>query len=230
MNAPFAIRLLAAALFCFMVSGILPVHAAGFFPGSGASVTVSPADNRNTSSLSGKFLVASKGMRDPRFAETVIILIDHGNGGALGVIINKPSEAPVAALLQDIEELQKIRDVIFIGGPVAVNQLLLLVRTPTKPVNSKKVFGNVYVTSDASVIGGTVKNRNRGERFRIYSGYAGWAPGQLEREIARGDWQVTDSDAVTVFDKDSSTIWPDLIMKSSVIMVNLFHGNRVFPY
>jgi putative transcriptional regulator len=167
----------------------------------------------------GKFLVASRGMRDPRFSETVILLIDYSNQGAVGVIINRPSDINLSEILPTIKGLKDRDDVIHIGGPVGMNQLLLLVRSRVQPDDSRQVFRDVYVSSDQKALEKAIQNRQKGWGFRIYSGYAGWAPRQLDNEISRGDWHVAPADANIIFNAEPARIWPDLIQKSAVIQV-----------
>ena len=164
----------------------------------------------------GKFLVASRRLRDPNFKETVVLLIDYGLGGAMGLIINRPSEVKLATVFPDIKELKERKDTIYVGGPVAVNQMLLLVGSPQVPEASKEVTQDVYISSSWKVLERLMKNVVKDERFRIFAGYAGWAPNQLDFEKARGDWHVLKADAETVFDKKPSEVWQELILRASV--------------
>lgn len=169
----------------------------------------------------GKFLVASRRLRDPNFKETVVLLIDYGRDGAMGLVINRPTEVKLATVFPDIEELKERKDTIYVGGPVAVNQLLMLVRTPKLPEESQQVTQDVYISSSWKVLERLMKNAAKDERFRIFAGYAGWAPNQLDFEMARGDWHVLKADAETVFDKEPSAIWQELILRASVKWVRV---------
>ncbi len=178
------------------------------------------SDNlRSEASLSkGKFLVASRDLRDPRFSETVVLLIDYDWQGAMGLVINRPTELKLSRLLPEIEELKQRTDTVYFGGPVALSQVLLLIRSGSQPEESRRVFEDIYVSSSRAVLERMVKNADGGARFRVYAGYAGWAPGQLDREVSRGDWHVLQADAETVFDKAPSEIWPELIRRSTVVI------------
>jgi len=169
----------------------------------------------------GRFLIASRQLLDPHFAESVVLLIEYNNNGALGVIINRPSEMKLSAVLPEIEGLEQRPDTIYLGGPVARNQLLLLIRTSSPPEGSRHVFKDIHVSSSQAVIQRMIKNPESEERFRAYAGYAGWAPGQLDSEIATGGWHVLRADVETVFDKSPSEIWPDLIQRSSAQWVRV---------
>lgn len=169
----------------------------------------------------GRFLIASRQLVDPHFAETVVLLIEYNQHGAMGVIINRPTELKLSEVLPEIDVLRERSDTIYLGGPVAKNQLLLLIRTSSPPEGSRLVFEDIHVSSSQAVIQRMIKNPEGEERFRVYAGYAGWAPGQLDNEIATGGWHVLRADAETVFDKSASEIWPDLIHRSSAQWVRL---------
>lgn len=169
----------------------------------------------------GKFLVAARKLADPNFSQTVVLLVDYDQGGAMGVIINRPTEMKLSKVFKDIKELQKRTDTVFSGGPVLRNQLLLFVRTGTAPEGSLRVLQDVYVVSKLSLIEQMIKNEEKGDRFRVYAGSASWAPGQLEQEIKRGAWHILPADADTVFNKVPSEIWPVLIQRSSLKFVQV---------
>lgn len=175
----------------------------------------SPARFQSEAELSkGKFLVASRHLRDPNFSQTVILLIDYDWHGAMGLVINRPTEVRLSTVLPEIEELQQRTDTVYRGGPVARGQMLLLIQSGSQPEGSRHVFEDIYLSSSRTVLQGMFADA--GKRFRVYAGYAGWAPGQLDQEVSRGDWHVLQADADTVFDKASSEIWPELIRRSSV--------------
>jgi len=169
----------------------------------------------------GKFLVASRRLRDSNFKETVVLLIDYGQDGAMGLVINRPSKIKLATVFPDIKELKERKDTIYVGGPVAVNQMLLLVGTPLVPEASQEVTQDVYISSSWKVLERLMKNAAKDKRFRIFAGYAGWAPNQLDFEVSRGDWHVLKADAETVFDKKPAEIWQELILRASVKWVRV---------
>ena len=169
----------------------------------------------------GKFLVAARKLADPNFSQTVVLLVDYDQGGAMGVIINRPTEMKLSMVFKDIKDLQKRTDTVFFGGPVLRNQLLLFVRTGTAPEGSLRVLQDVYVVSKLSLIEQMIKNEEKGDRFRVYAGSASWAPGQLEQEVKLGAWHILPADADTVFNKAPSEIWPELIQRSSLKFAKL---------
>jgi putative transcriptional regulator len=172
----------------------------------------------------GKFLVAAKSMEDPRFQETVILLVRHGPDGAMGMIVNLPTGVSISSALPNIRELRKITDKVFVGGPVAGNQLFLLIRTDRTPEGSLHVFKHTYVSSSITTLRHMARDKKSRKRFRVFAGYAGWAGGQLEREVARGSWYVMEAEEKLIFDKDPSDLWQKLISRHSGIMVKLLPG------
>jgi len=165
----------------------------------------------------GKFLVASRRLQDPNFRETVVLLIDYGLDGAMGLVINRPSAVKLATVFPDIKELKQRKDTIYVGGPVDVNKMLLLIRSPKLPEGANEVTPGVYLSSSWKVLEDLMKKKpTKDERFRLFAGYAGWAPSQLDFERTRGDWHVLKADAETVFLKNPSELWPELIRRVTV--------------
>lgn len=163
----------------------------------------------------GKFLVAARKLRGSNFAETVVLLIDYNKRGAMGVIINRPTKLPLSNVLPEIKELQKRTDTVYFGGPVEVSRIMMLIQSADPSKGSIKVFNNVYISSSYAVLQQMVDKANSDERFRIYAGYAGWAAGQLDAEVSRGDWHIVAADAKTVFELEPSKVWPEMIMRAS---------------
>jgi putative transcriptional regulator len=202
------------------LSSLLPVgtelsgqHAV-LLPARFSTSFLSQGPSRPESGLAkGRFLVASRHLGDPNFSKTVILLIDYNQNGAIGVVINRPTEVQVSTLLPDIQGLKKRNDLVYLGGPVATNQMLLLVRSTSQPEGSLNVFEDVYTIPSQTVFQQMI---DTGARFRAYVGYAGWAPSQLDFEVSRGDWYIVQADPATVFDKAASEIWPELIQRSEV--------------
>ncbi len=163
----------------------------------------------------GRFLVASRNAKDPRFSETVVLLVEYSARGAMGLIINQPTGVRLSELVPEMEGLKDRQDTVYDGGPVNRNQLLLLARTGSRPPESLHVFGDVYISSSRLTLQQMIDRGGAKEKFRLYVGYAGWAAGQLDREIARGDWHVVRADAETIFDRKPSEVWPELIRRAA---------------
>jgi putative transcriptional regulator len=167
----------------------------------------------------GMFLVANRNLVDPRFQETVVLLIDYSTEGAAGLIINKPTKVPLSELLPSVPGLRERRDVAYYGGPVEGHRLLMLIRSGETPEESGRVFGNVYVSVSRDTLESVIGARKTDKELRVFSGYAGWMPRQLDREITRGDWLIMNADEGSIFEKKSSEIWRDLFRRGSAIQV-----------
>lgn len=160
----------------------------------------------------GRFLVAARTLRDPNFVETVILLVDFGDEGATGVIINRPTEIPLAGVLPEVSGLKDREDKVWQGGPVASWQLVLLTRSAEAGEGSRRVLSDVYFSTSRLLLERLVEES---QEFRVYAGYAGWSPGQLEGEIARGGWSVLPGDPEMVFDPHPFSLWRELLERSS---------------
>lgn len=169
----------------------------------------------------GKFLVASRQLKDPNFTETVVLLVEYDRFGAMGLVINRPTEMRLSTVLPDMEGLQGMADTVYVGGPVAKNQMLLLIRSGSQPDDARRIVDDIYLSSSRALLRKLIDDKDPGQTFRLYAGHAGWAPGQLDQEVARGGWHVLEADGTTVFEKAPSEIWPELIQRSSALWVRL---------
>ncbi|MDN5894029.1 MAG: YqgE/AlgH family protein [Nocardioides sp.] len=138
----------------------------------------------------GSLLIASPALLDPNFASAVILLLDADADGALGVVINRPSQVLVGDVLEPWAEVATTPEVMFIGGPVALDSALAVARlrdAEDQPVGWRPAFddvGMVDLDSPVELVDGSLRE------MRLYAGYAGWGAGQLEDEIAEGSWYV----------------------------------------
>jgi putative transcriptional regulator len=164
----------------------------------------------------GRFLVASERLNKSFFSRTVILLVDYSPLGATGLIINKPTKAGLSQLIPELENTRISGDIIYGGGPVGLNNLMMLIRAEKKPVDSVPVFQDIYFSGSMSTLKGLVEDGKGSMRFRAYAGYAGWSPGQLESEILRGSWYVMEGEANMVFDESPSEIWPELMRRKEL--------------
>lgn len=175
----------------------------------------------------GQFLIASRGLLDPNFAKTVVLLIAHNDEGAMGVIINRPTEVELGQMLEELEDAESRARTVWVGGPVAHWQLVLLFRSAEGSDQDEPVFEDVYFSASREVLESLLE---RGIEFRIYAGYAGWSPGQLEQEIARGGWHVLPGTAEMVFDNEPLTLWRELVTRGEAKWVRLSPGREESTY
>lgn len=158
----------------------------------------------------GKFLVAMPALADPNFRRTVVLLCEHGPDGALGLVVNRPTEVEVSTLLDDVAALAGAERV-FAGGPVSKNGMLVLCRGAAVAENHA-VLPGVFLAQDLAVLRRPEVLGPNGE-FRCFLGYSGWAPGQLESELAAGAWCVVAADASLVFDAAPEALWPEMMRR-----------------
>jgi putative transcriptional regulator len=150
--------------------------------------------------LVGHLLVATPGLRDPNFERTVVLLVAHEDGGALGVVLNRATEVPVVEVLGNWAGIASEPSVVFEGGPVQPEAAICLARVPTGAPDTRgfsRVDGTIG-TVDLSADPDTM--RTQVLEVRVFAGYAGWSPGQLEEEITSGSWltfKALPSDAFT---------------------------------
>lgn len=167
----------------------------------------------------GVFLIASENLSDPNFSQTVVLLLEYDESGAIGLIINRPTGVSLAALLSQVEDLKDRDELVFLGGPVGRTQLFLLVRSASRPPHSEEIVDGVYASTSLQTLREVIAEESAAAAFQAYAGYAGWAPGQLDAELLRGDWLVAPADSETVFDKASESIWPELIRQNRGLWV-----------
>jgi putative transcriptional regulator len=184
------------------------------FAGETDSLRYSPA---NLDLSDGKFLVATRQLIDPRFTQTVVLLIRYNKEGALGLIINRPTKANLSDALPDLPNIKSVKETLFLGGPVDLSRMFLLLLSSEPPKESIRVFGHVYVSSSKEVLQERIPIQSAKEKLRVYAGYAGWGAGQLESEIQQGHWNVWHADAEIIFNTPAKDVWPEMIRRSTVL-------------
>jgi putative transcriptional regulator len=163
----------------------------------------------------GKFLVASRDLGDPNFAQTVILLVHYSEDqGAVGLVVNRATDVPMSRVFQDLKEAKSRKDPVYVGGPVELTSVLALLKTSSKPDNAMHVFGNVYLISEKDALKAALASGAESSVFHAYVGYAGWGAGQLEHEVELGAWHIMPADSATVFHPDPDSVWPRLIKRT----------------
>lgn len=157
-------------------------------------------------------LVAAESLRDPNFARSVVLLVEHDSGGAaLGLVINRPARLPLAALVPDLDADAGDAPDVYVGGPVGLGRVILLIRSGQAPVEAVAVVPGVYASASMATLEQLMTGRPPGAEARAFVGHAGWSPGQLEREIGRGDWHLVRGAGEHVFAADGRRLWERLI-------------------
>ena len=195
--------------------------------GTGVSADAFRGVEINQSIQPGVFLIADPSLNDPNFRQTVVLLWSHGEEyGTHGVIINRPLTIPLSQALPEVSALKGVNLMLYFGGPVVREQPILLFRDSEELQEGQRVFADVYVSTSLDVLQPLGDGRALEGVLRVYSGHAGWAPGQLESEMAQGAWHVVRGDAHSIFSPDQSDAWSKLFAASQAIQVY----NRPFNF
>ena len=165
------------------------------------------------SSVKDHFLIATEKMRDNRFEKTVIVMLENNKDGAWGLIINKPiGLLPIALLIdpslntsEEREELYKVNIPVFWGGPVETKKIFVL-HSKEYQNDSTNNYGNISISQDYNILFDIAKNKGP-KKHLVILGYSGWGDGQLEGEMERDHWILSDLDLNIIFDKESSKKW-----------------------
>lgn len=169
-----------------------------------------PSPNLHLGSTRGQLLVATPPLDDPNFDRTVVLILEHQDSGAIGVVLNRSTHAPVESVLAEWAEHSAPPGTIFRGGPVSVDSLIGLaeVTADTDPEAhrielSVGTLTTVDLAAPASTSG----------RTRIFAGYSGWGPGQLEGELAASAWLVLPAELSDVLTTDPDHLWRTVLSR-----------------
>lgn len=164
-------------------------------------------------SLQGQLLVSSGSLLDPNFRHTVVLLGRHDERGALGVVLNRTAEASVGEAVPPLAELVGSDERLFLGGPVQPTQPVLLAELTRPEFADVLVFGSIgFLTGDVSS-----ESQSVIRRARVYAGYAGWGPGQLEAEMQSGSWILEPARAEDVFTDAPEELWSSVLERKGGI-------------
>jgi putative transcriptional regulator len=163
-------------------------------------------------SLSGQLLISSPALRDPNFDRSIVLVLHHDEEGAVGVILNRPSQLEVADALPQWRHAAAPPAVLFIGGPVGPTAAICLarVRTPDAVEGWQAVLGPLG-TFDLARDPDELAEQLEG--LRVFSGYSGWGPGQLEEELAVGAWLVVDPSPDDALSSDPNQLWRTVLRR-----------------
>lgn len=173
----------------------------------------------------GRFLVASRKLNDPNFAETVILLIQYDEKGSMGLVMNRPSRIPVAQVLKEIPAAKGRTESAYSGGPVERGGARVLLRGRTKPEGAVSVLRGVYLLTSNKPLQEALTAGTKAPEMRVYLGYAGWGGGQLEMETEVGAWHILRADANSIFDPAPGSLWSRLIQETERSIAGIFIRN-----
>jgi putative transcriptional regulator len=178
----------------------------------GQAALQNPSDAPGQASLAGQILIASPALRDPRFDHAVVLMVRHSPGGALGIVLNRPlGERPLASLLEAIGEKNStaagnLR--IYYGGPVQPEIGFVVHSADYHGPETVEIDGRVAMTSNREVLR-DIAGGHGPQKLLVAFGYAGWAAGQLEGELAQRAWFTAAADSKLIFDLDRDKVWDD---------------------
>ena len=160
-------------------------------------------------SLRGHLLISGASLVDPNFRRTVVLIGHHDKEGAVGVVLNRETEVPVAEAVPTLAPLLPPGEHLFIGGPVQPQAAVVLADLEHPERVEVVAFGSIGFLPeevDPEALGPL-------RRARVFAGYAGWGAGQLEAELAEGGWITEPARASDVFPDDPETLWSDVLRR-----------------
>ena len=174
------------------------------------------------SSVKDHFLIATEKMKDDRFEKTVIIMLESDENGAWGLVVNRRlGTMPIALLIdpslntsEEREKLYKVNVPVFWGGPVDVKEIFIL-HSIEYQSDTTKNYGNISISKDYNILFDIAENKGPKKSLVIF-GYSGWGSGQLEGEMERDHWILSDIDLDITFDKESNTKWNEAFKNSFI--------------
>ena len=160
--------------------------------------------NAGQAPAQGQLLVATEVVHGELFAKTVVLLLHYDETGAFGLVINRPTDVRPEELLADDDAIAGYTGTLFWGGPVQMDSLRALQLTDDPPEGAEKIIESVYLVSYEDALAELPMDP---DRLRFFIGYAGWAPGQLDKELAHGSWRVVPASGEFVFAEEPRTLW-----------------------
>lgn len=159
-------------------------------------------------------LIAKPTLLDPNFARTVVLVTQAEDASTVGVILNRPLQEPLQSFLPEGLSGEHYRDRVFQGGPVMRRVILSVFRSAAPPAAPAfPVLKDIWLTMHPVNIRALLADPAR--QYRLYAGFSGWAPNQLQSEFMRDGWHILPADAETVFRKDTGGMWEELLRRAA---------------
>ncbi len=161
-------------------------------------------------SVRGQLLIAGPGLLDPNFWRTVVLVVEHSEEGALGLVLNRPSETTVSDASSELDELVDPDELLFIGGPVQPSAVIVLAQFEDPGDAALMAF------DDVGVVGAGSSHEELGAGVltsRAFVGHAGWGPGQLDAELERDDWILEQARLEDAFSTEPRDLWPTVLTR-----------------
>jgi putative transcriptional regulator len=160
-------------------------------------------------SVRGQLLIAGPSLLDPNFWRTVVVVVEHNEDGALGLVLNRPSETTVGEAVPELEELVDREEPLFIGGPVQPSAVVVLAQFEDPTDAALMAFDDIGVLATASQSDPVAGVR----RARAFVGHSGWGPGQLDDELSRGDWILEPARSADAFSGGPGELWSEVLTR-----------------
>ncbi len=164
----------------------------------------------------GDVLVAMRELPDPNFRDTVVLLTHYDSQGTIGVILNRQSTLPLSRVFPEAKDPKRQHETIFQGGPVTPTGITALAATHAKVEGATKILDGIYLLNDAKLLDKWLAAPGGNNDLRIYMGYAGWAPGQLEHEVKLGSWFIFPGSMSLIFAPHPESLWLRLIRRTEL--------------
>jgi putative transcriptional regulator len=161
-------------------------------------------------SLSGQLLLASPALIDPNFRRTVVLVGIHNEEGAMGVVLNRPSETTVGEAIPQLEDTLDPQEHVYIGGPVQPTSVVLLAEFTDPALAELLVLGRIGFPSPHTAMN---ELADATARTRAFAGYAGWSEGQLDAEVEQGDWIAHPATPADVFTPAPEELWSEVLAR-----------------
>jgi putative transcriptional regulator len=160
-------------------------------------------------------LVASPSLQDPNFAQSVVLVVFPPSGGPTGVILNQPTRLQWKDAFPDEPALAPRSDPLYFGGPVRLGALWFLFRQPSAPQTALPVVDDLYLSADGNFLDRLLEGGGKVDRFFV--GYSGWAPSQLDFEIAQGAWYVLPAEIKDILELAPEEMWRELLRRATAV-------------
>jgi putative transcriptional regulator len=172
-------------------------------------------------SLAGQLLISSPSLVDPNFRRTVVLMTHHDEEGAVGLVLSRPSELRIADAVPDLGDLPYADDVVYIGGPVQPEAVVVLVDLDEPRDDATPIVGGIAYMPPGVDVG-----ELGASRARVFAGYSGWGPGQLESELEEPAWIVAPALPADVFAPDPDELWRTVLQRKG----GMFSLIATMPY
>jgi putative transcriptional regulator len=161
-------------------------------------------------SLKGKLLLASPTLEDPSFARTVVLVAEHNEDGAMGLVLNRPADVTVGQSAPELEELVDAHEPIYVGGPVQPTAVIVLAAFTDPGAAGLMISDDVgFLSAQLDLAESAAVTK----RTRVFAGHAGWGPGQLDEEMGREDWILETPRPDELFASDPDSLWSRVLTR-----------------